>query len=1038
MRIVNVSVSRPIGVIMIVLAVLALGFVSLNNLNVDLFPNIELPIAVVATSYQGAGPEEIEKQITEPLEAALSSIQGIDTIQSQSAPNSSMVLLMFNSGTNMDNALIEIREKVDQVKALLPDNAGEPSVLRFDPQQFPVMQLGLTGGDPYELQLLAEERIAPFLERVEGVASVTVAGGKTREIQVELDRDLLNHFGITAGQVAQALRGENLSASAGVLTKGDQDLQIRVEGEFTSVEDIANTLILLPTGQTIRVSDVANVKDTFREAENIVKVNNEEALVLSVFKQSDANTVAVAEEVQEAMKELQETLPEGRQLSTVLDTSVFIRASIDSVISNMIMGGVVAVAVLVLFLRSARATLVIGISIPIAVISTFILMYFTGETLNILSMGGLALGVGNMVDNSIVILEGIYRYRQEGAGVIEAAKKGASELASAIIASTLTTIVVFVPIIYVEGIAADLFKPLALTVSFSQFSSLLVALTLVPMLSSKMLSSPKIVESSSKGWFNRLFAKVERVYGNMLRWALRRRKTVIALTVILFIGSFVFVPFIGATFIPAADQGQIGINVELASGSQLSETEKVANQIVEKLEPYKDIIKTNYLSIGSSSDGFTVNSHLASFTIELVPSTERDITTEEVIQEWTELLQGIPGAEITIMDYSTSMGMGMGSPISIQIEGPDQEVLRELADQVVWMISDIEGVHNPQSSANAGRPEIQIEVDRDAAAQYGLTYQQVMNEIELSFNGMVATQFRENGSEFDVRVLLPEDERTTIRDLETTTITTPAGKQIPLSAVAELKQVTGPVEITRQNQQRQVNVTTDVIGADLGSVANAIQQKLAGMNFPEGYTYSMGGQVEDMAESFSQLGMALVFAVFLVYLVMAVQFESLIHPLVIMFSMPPTVIGVLFGLFITGTPLSVPAFIGFIMLAGIVVNNAIVLVDYINTLRGRGLEREEAIRKAGPVRLRPIMMTTLTTIVGMLPLALGIGEGAEIQAPLGIVILFGLTASTLVTLILVPVMYAVLEDLFRRFKRLFTFGRRKSAVQPPEAPTAAS
>lgn len=1018
MKLVNLSVSRPIGVLMLVLAVLSLGFVSLTNLKIDLYPNIEVPLAVVATSYQGAGPEEVEKQISRPLEGVLSSIEGVDSIQSSSQPNSSLVILFFKSGTDLNHALIDVREKVDQIKAALPDNAGDPSVLRFDPQQIPVMQLGLTGAEPETLQQLAEDRIAPYLERVEGAASASVSGGKVREIQIELDRAQLNQYGVTASQIAQALRSENQSTSAGVLTKGDQELQIRIDGEFTAIDDIASTLIQLPGGQEIRVADVATVTDTFKKVDSIVKVNDEEALVLSIQKQSDGNTVAVADGVHEAIEELNETLPEGVQLSTILDTSTFIRASINSVISNMVIGGAVALAVLLLFLRSIRTTLVIGLSIPIAVISTFTLMYFTGETLNILSMGGLALGIGMMVDNSIVILENVFRYRQQGASTIEAAKKGASELASAIIASTLTTLVVFLPIVFVEGIASDLFTPLAMTVSFSLIASLVVALTLVPMLSSKLLTSEKITESSNKGWFNRLFAKVEGAYSAMLKWSLRRRKSTIALTAALFIGSFVLIPFIGTAYIPASDQGQIAIEVETASGSQLSETEQIAEQITEQLQPYEDIIKTNFLTIGGGG-GLSSSSNQASFTIDLIPAAERDVTTSEVVEEWSGLIQGIPGAEITVGENTG--GLGGGAAISIQISGPEQEVLDELAQQVIWMISDIEGVHNPQSSASEGRPEILIEVNRAAAAQFGLTYQQVMSEVELSFNGQVATQYREDGSEFDVTVMLPEEERTSIRDLETTMINTPSGALIPLTAVAELKQVVGPVEISRQNQQRQINVTSEVMGSDLGSVSVAIDQALSSMNFPDGYTYSMGGQVEDMMESFTDLAMALAFSIFLVYLVMAVQFESILHPLVIMFSMPTTLIGVLLGLFITGQPLSIPAFIGVIMLAGIVVNNAIVLVDYINTLRREGMERGEAIRQAGPTRLRPIMMTTLTTVLAMIPLGMGLGEGGEAQAPLAIVIIFGLSVSTLLTLLFVPVMYTVLEDMGGWFKRIFSF-----------------
>lgn len=670
MKIVHTSVARPIGVLMLVLGVLALGFISLSKLKIDLFPNIDIPIVAVATSYQGAGPEEIEKQITRPLESVLSSIQGLDSIQSTSQRNSSVITVIFKSGTNLDNTLIDVREKVDQIKGVFPDNAGDPAVLRFDPQQIPVMQLGLSGASLPVLQDIADQRIVPYLERISGVASASIAGGKTREIQIELDQASMRQYGLSAAQISQALQSENQSASAGVLTKGDQELQIRIDGAFTSIEDIARTLIQLPNGQSIHVEDVATVRDSFKTTTNLVKVNDQEALVISIQKQSDANTVAVADDVREAFTELNESLPKDVQLSTILDASTFIRTSINSVISNMIIGGIVALIVLLLFLRSVRTTLVIGLSIPIAIISTFVLMYFTGETLNILSMGGLALGIGMMVDNSIVILENIFRYRQQGSSTLDAARKGASELGSAIIASTMTTLVVFVPIVFVQGIASDLFTPLAMTVSFSLAGSLLVALTLVPMLSSKLLASDKII-NNSKGWFNRLFSKVESKYSSLLRWALQKRKTTIAITATLFLLSFILVPFLGTSFIPSSDQGQIAIKVRTASGTLLSETEQIAQQVASRLEPYEDVIQTNFLSIGGGSSveagSQSTSSNKADFTIELVPASQRQVTTAELSEEWNTLMQDIPGANISVSE--NTVGFGSSSSISIQISG---------------------------------------------------------------------------------------------------------------------------------------------------------------------------------------------------------------------------------------------------------------------------------------------------------------------------------------------------------------------------------
>ncbi|HHW36311.1 MAG TPA: efflux RND transporter permease subunit [Bacillales bacterium] len=1033
MKIVDLSVRRPVGVLMLVLAVIALGYVSLTNLKVDLYPDVNFPVAVVATGYPGAGPEEVEKMVSKPLESALTSIEGVDTIQSQSIPNSSVVVLLFATGTNLDNALLEVREKVDQVKGMLPTDANDPSVLRFDPKQIPVMWLGLTGDEPEKLQEIAENTVEPLLKRAEGVASIGIEGGKKRELQIELDRAKLALYKLTPNHVIQALQSDNRSTSGGIITKGNQDLQIRVDGEFTSLDDITNTLIPLANGGNVKVSDVGTLKDTFKKKNSLSVVNNESSLVLSVLKKSDGNTVEVSDEVHKAMKKINKKLPEGVKLFNVFDTSTFIRDSIKSVTSNMITGGLLSIFVLLLFLRSLRPTFVIAVSIPFAIISTFAMMYFAGQTLNILSLGGLALGIGMMVDNSIVILENIFRYRQNGASVKEAAIQGASEIGSAVIASTTTTLVVFLPIVFVEGMTSELFTPLALAVSFSLIGSLAVAITLVPVLASKLLTKPIDKYDKQKGWFASLFKKLDHFYQKSLKWVLGHRKTTVFATIVLIIASLGLTPMLGAENIPASDQGQLQINFEAPAGSTLEETTAAANQIQEKLENYKDLIEVNYLSIGTDQmTGTQSSTNTGSFQIQLVKKNERELTTKQFVKKLSADVATIPGADIKVSEMEA--GLGTGKPVQISVQGPEQEILSEIGDQITWLLEDINGVTNVENSAAEGRPEIRVVVNREVAAQYGLSYSQIMSEVEVGFNGKLATQYREAGDEVDVRVILPEDKRVTINDLENMFIQTPSGTLLPLSAVAELKQIQGPAQITRENQQRQINVTADLNGKDLGTATKEAMAALNTMNFPEGYTYKIGGQAEDMQKTFGDLALALIFSIFLVYVVMAVQFESLVHPFVIMFAMPTTVIGVIVGLFVTGQPFSVPAFIGIIILAGIVVNNAIVLVDYINILRGQGIERTEAILQAGPARLRPILMTTMTTVLGMLPLALGIGEGAEAQAPLAVVVIFGLTSSMCFTLLFVPVVYTILEDFLsgtkRIIKRLFTRkGKKKDHVE---------
>ncbi|MGN8646379.1 efflux RND transporter permease subunit [Gracilibacillus sp. HCP3S3_G5_1] len=1023
MKLVNTSVKRPVGVIMIVLAIIAMGVISVRNLAIDLFPEIDLPIAVVATSYPDAAPQEVENLVSEPVEGSLSSIEGVNMIQSQSQTGSSLVIIMFENGTNLDNALLEVRESVDQVKAQLPDGANDPSVLRFNPNQMPIMWVGLTGSDTNTLHSVAEDTIQPYFERQSGVASVSIEGGEERVIELELDRAAMAQYGVSTQAIQQALQGANQSASAGTIQRGDQNLQLRVEGTFDSIDDIAQSIIHTPQGAQIAVEDVANVKDTF-QSNGTTLVNNETAVVLSVLKQSDSNTVDVSNNILSAVDDLNKDLPESVNLEVVVDTSEFIKQSINSVLQNMIFGGIFALLVLLLFLKSIRATLVIGVSIPIAIVSTFILLYFTGETLNVLTMGGLALGIGMMVDSSIVILENIVSYRQKGYSMKESAIKGASELAPAVIASTTTTLVVFLPIVFVEGMASELFTPLAITVAFALIASLAVAVTLIPMLSSKLLTKA-MQDKGRRYWFDRFLQKVINGYQRVIEAALKLRKTTIAITIIAIIGSVSLLPFIGTAFIPEGDQGQLGITVETPTGTNEEKRLEITEQVNEKLAEYDDVIDVSNVTVSgdNAGGGLMGGGSAASYQIQLIPADERGQSTTSIAQQLDEELQDIAGTEITVMEAGSATGLG--DPIQIQITGPETEVLQELSDQVLMVLEDVEGVYNPTSSLSDTQPEMTVQIDRELAAQYGLSYQEVMSQIQLGFTGQTIMQYREAGDEMNVQLMYPEDQRTTINDLENLQIQNQEGTTISLQTIADFEQVQSATTITRQNQERQVNITSGIADSDLGTVARNVENALASMNFPEDYDYSIGGQAEDMTEAFIDLGLALILSIFLVYAVMAVQFENFLHPLIIMFSMPATVIGVFGGLFITGQPLSITAFIGVIMLAGIVVNNAIVLVDYINILRNRGMDRHEAIVEAGKTRLRPILMTTLTTVLAMVPLALGYGEGAEMQQPMAITVIFGLLTSSIFTLVLIPVVYTYFDNLSERIKGWFTKKNKK-------------
>lgn len=1029
MKLVDLSVKRPIGVVMFMLALIVLGIISLTNLAIDLYPELELPMTVVITDYEGAAPQEVEKLVTAPLEGSLGTIEGIKNMQSTSAPGQSIILLSFGWGSNMDAKANDIRDKLDLVSNYLPDDAGKPLILRLDPTAMPILRLSISGDmDEAELSRIAENTIKPKLERTPGVANVSLVGNRGREVKVEVNPSSLDGYGLTINQVIQILASENISTTAGTLPKGDQELILRINGEFNSLEQIENVLIPLPRGGTIKLKDIATVSLDYKEAKEVIKVNGTKSLSFDIYKKADENTINVADEIYETIEDIEKDLPEGVKIEPIFDMSIFIRQAINNILVNLVIGGALAALILLLFLRSVRSTLVIAISMPIAVITTFTLIYFAGETLNMLTLGGLALGIGMMVDSSIVILENIFRYREKGYNKVEAALIGAKEVGPAVIASSLTTVAVFLPIIFVEGLAAELFTPLALTISFSLLVSLLVALTIVPMLSANLLYSSQ-KEEDKKGLkrtfnpilniFTKGLNKLYEYYTTSLKWALNKRKTVIIGTTILIALSIALIPFIGTQFLPEMDQGEVNIDITLPEGTLVEETERVVDEIVEQIHSI-DEIDTIYTTAGSGG-AFSMggrNTNIGNIYIKLIPLAERNKSTNEVMEEIRELTQRIPGADIKVSQIQSS-SFGSASPITIKITGDDLVVLNQIAEDIQEEVEQVEGTRNVSNSAAEGRPEMQIIIDREKAALYGLSYSQIMSTVKTGFNGSIATRYRTGGHELDVRVTLPEEYKQDMSQVEDILLQTPYGVSVPLGEVAEIVEVKGPAQIDREDQKRQVNVTSDIIDRDLGSVTEDIQKRLDKLNLPEGYTVEIGGEFQDMQESFADLKFALILAILLVYMVMAIQFEALIYPFIIMFSLPATVIGITFGLFITNRPLDIAAYTGIIMLAGIVVNNAIVLVDYINILRRRGMERNEAILEAGPNRLRPILMTTLTTVLALIPLTIGIGEGSETQEGLATVVVFGLSFSTLITLLLVPVMYTYVDDLEKWFKGKF-------------------
>lgn len=1031
MRLIKESVMRPVGVMISALVLIMLGAVSLSGLKVDLMPELELPIVAVSTPYQGAAPQEVESLVTRPLEGALSATEGLETIQSISTQNQSLIILMFDFDTDLDATMLDLRERVDMVRSFLPDGADTPSVMRFDPNQMPIMQIAVSSEmDIVRLTDIAENRVLPQLERVSGVASVSLTGGKEREIIIEPDLTTLQKYGLSLSQLAQIIASENLTVPAGEIERGGKEMSLRIVGEFENIKDIENVNIPTRTGEAVKLSHIANVKDTYKEQQSYAYVNGTPTLTIDISKQSDANTVEVARAVSKEIEKIDSNLPENISLITVMDTSIYITDSVKNVTQNMIIGGVMAVLILLLFLRSIRSTFIIGISIPIAIISAFTLLYFTGQTLNVITMGGLALGIGLLIDNCIVVLENIYKFRERGYSRLDAAIKAPNEVASAVIASTLTSLAVFVPIIFTTGIARELFLPLALTVGFTLTASLVVAITVVPMLSRYML--PNIKSEENPRGLKRLSAalgnginKLISLYETTLKWALNHMKTIVFSVVLLLAASLGAVPLVGLEFVPPFDQGEISATFETPEGTPFDETREVVSKIEDFLLDTGVTEVVNTSIGGGGMYGFSAGGkNTGSFYVRLTPASERDISTGDFIKQLEDFAATIPNIDMEVMSIESG-GMA-GEPINIEIRGENFDTLKTIAEDLTEIISDVPGTTNVSHSMGETRPEMQLIVNRDLAYQYGLSYGEVMDAVRSAIGGQVATLMRMEGQELNVTVILPEEYRENFAQLQNLPIMTMTGDTVPLSTIAEFVQVEGPTSITRQDQARGVSITGGVVDRDLGSVTADIEKKLDEYAFPDGYDYHIGGEYEEMMETFTDLALALILGIFLIYAVMAFQFEKLLYPFIIMFSIPPTFIGIMFGFIVTGQSLSTPAFIGIIMLAGIVVNNAIILIDYTLQLRERGYSREEAIIEAGKTRLRPILMTALTTIFAMIPLALGFGEGSELQAPMATVIIFGLSFSTLITLVFVPVVYIYADKFTNWVKKLF---RRKKRTE---------
>ncbi len=1079
MKVVDVSVSRPVTVFIGAVAAVVFGAVAFRSLAVDLLPDISYPSLSVKTELEGAAPSEIESLLTRPIENAVGVVNNVVRVRSSSRADISEVTLEFSWGTNMDFASLDVRERLDVVR--LPVEAEQPILLRYDPSLDPVLRLGLTGDtELIRLRRIAEEELKRKLERVEGVAAALVSGGLEEEIQVEIDERRLTALGIDIATVTSRLAQENVNLTGGTLRDGQTEYLVRTINEFLRPEQMRDIVIQRSGGAIVRLSDIARVYKGAKEREIVTKIDGLESVEVAIYKEGGTNTVTVVDDVRSALAELEERLERidsTLQVTVITDQARYIRESVRAVIETAISGGLLAVVVLFLFLRSAKNTLIIGVSIPVSILATFFLMYLADVSLNIMSLGGLTLGIGLLLDNSIVVLEAIQRYREQGEGVLEAARKGASEVGRAVTASTLTTVCVFVPIVFVEGVAGQLFGDQALTVTFSLLVSLVVALTLIPMFASRQApqdlpeddadEDPRPAPSRWVGkivyglffglaravkWvvvgvggalglilspilraFDALVEGSLVVYRRALAGALRAPLLVVAVALVLFAGSLTLFGSLGQELVPELVQGEFYVNAELQPGTRL----EVMERRLEGLQTYAQTlpgVRTVYTIAGSSNEqggsAGEIRENIGQLTLMLdLPTTRQseDALMEEIraqIERQNEpylagprpsATDGVPARtprERGALDYRFGRPsyFSFRTPIEIEIRGYNLKILERLAGELMSRLTTVEGLADVKSSTEGGNPELQVIFDRERLAKMGTDIGRVGAVIRSKVQGDIATDIAREDRNIDIRLRSAERFRDSVRDLRNLNVALPGSQiAVPLESVADVVETLGPAEIRRADGSRVALITANLVGRDLGTASDEIEQILLEMSFPSGYDWSLGGQRQEMETSFDSMRMAILLAVFMVYLVMASQFESLRHPFVILFSVPFSVIGAGLLLWLTQTTVSIVVLIGGILLAGIVVNNAIILIDSTNTLRRHGMPKLEALQQAGIMRFRPILMTTSTTVLGLLPMAIGLGEGSELRAPMALTVVGGLLTSTLLTLLVIPAVYSLID-----------------------------
>ncbi len=1003
---------------MVTLMVIVLGAVALTRLRIDLLPSIELPTVTVRTEYEGADPVVMERLVTQIVEEIVGTVPGVVEMTSQSYEGNSRVRVTFAWGTDIDKAALDIQATIEDEISELPDGINRPRVSKFDVDSFPVVLLGISSRlDPVELTQIVEDQIRYRFARIPGVAQVDPWGGFNREVRVELDPAKINALGLPLDDVLNAIRNANIDLPAGKIEEGRYEVTLRAPSDFTNLDQIRNTVISRRDQSVVTLSQIARVKDTYEKQSRIIRVNGDIGLRVAIRKQANENTVEVARRVLAEVDAVNEQFPQIR-IVPVIDQGNFIERAIANVARSVLYGGSLAVLVLLFFLRDLRSTLIISLAIPISIGATFALMYFSGFTLNLMTLGGLALGVGMMVDSSIVVLENIFRRREElGEAPVAAAVEGTREVGSAVIAGTVTTLVIFLPLIFVQGVSGVLFKELAYVIMFSLFCALLVSLSLVPMLGSRLLAAPGT--DSGGGLAARLSARatagleaLENGYRDLLRLVLRTPWLVIFLSAAVFAASLLLAPYIGSEFLPPSDEGEVRVTGQFEVGTRMDLIDRQTRQIEALVGAAVPEAVSSVVSVITS--GARGNSAaIGEMRVSLGPAAQRQRSNTEIARDLRKRFEreGIPGAKIRVRapqgQFLLERILRSIEGVTVEVRGFDLDTLDLLARRVAESIADVEGITDVELSRDAGIPQRVINVDRDKVADLGLSVRDVTRVIETAVAGSTAGEYRVQGNSYRILVQLEDAEKRSLDEILDLTIRIPDGDLVVLRNLVSAEARTGPVTIDRKDQQRLITVTANVADRDLGSVAVDVQKRLDRIPRPTGYDLIVAGNYEEQRKAFDELMVSLVLALLLVYMVLASQYESLRDPLVVMLSVPLAAIGVLLTLFLTATTLNLQSAIGCIMLGGIVVNNAILLVDQASQLRREGLESKAAVAEAGRRRLRPVLMTTLTTILALMPLALGIGEGADAQAPLARAVVGGLAASTLITLLLIPAVYSL-------------------------------